>query len=130
MKRCFEISILGKKKVERKLQGTHIALHENPTSPFLQNLESDLEMELIEILEQEEWLWYMKCRVDWLFEGKRNTTFFHKSVTNRRSTSRIYSIMKECGEVLDIMEQIRDHICLAFKTLYETDLSLSLSIHH
>lgn len=55
-----------------------MVLHHNPRSPFLQNLEANLEKENIEILDHEEWLLLMKSRINWIFEGERNTSFFHK----------------------------------------------------
>ena len=46
-------------------------------SAFLVNLENELLKELDKVLSQEEELWALKSRVNWMIQGDRNTTFYH-----------------------------------------------------
>ena len=100
--------------------------NQNPTSPFLQNLEESLENVIKEILDQEEWLWIMKCRINWMTEGERNTAFFHRSVIIKRCANRILTLRNEVGESLTNPQEIRDHIRTAFVNLYTSDHIVSL----
>ncbi|KAK8669033.1 hypothetical protein V6N13_106474 [Hibiscus sabdariffa] len=47
-------------------------------NPFLIHLESKLQLELEQILDQEGLLWKQKSRADWIAFGDRNTSYFHK----------------------------------------------------
>ena len=110
-----------KRRVLARLGGTQKALHNNPRSTFLHNLERDLEAELIEILNQEESLWYMKSRSNWVMEGERNTTYFHRSVVTKRSSNRILTIRNAVGEDIAEPNRIREHISSAFRSLYSSE---------
>ena len=112
-----------KRRVVGRLNGVQEALHRNPRSFFLQNLEHELEKEIIEILDQEEWLWFMKSRINWVTEGERNTNYFHKHVIIHRNTNRIMTIRNEVGESLESPTLIMEHIRSAFLKLYTTDHS-------
>jgi len=69
------------KGIQLKLADRHI--------PFLVNLEKDLMHEFQAILKQEEELWRLKSRVDWMTEGDCNTKFFHTTTLIRRNKNRI-----------------------------------------
>ncbi|XP_048493465.1 uncharacterized protein LOC125494012 [Beta vulgaris subsp. vulgaris] len=129
-KEVFGNIYLRKKRAFRRLEGTQIALHLNPTSPFLQNLEEHLEKEVKEILDQEEWLWIMKCRVDWITEGERNAAFFHRSVIIKRGSNRILTLRNDVGENLTRPEEIRNHLRSAFLNLYTSDHLVSQNDMH
>ena len=57
-------------------------------STFLLNLESELQKELEVVLNQEEELWALKSRVNWMIQGDRNTSFYHVSTMVRRKRIR------------------------------------------
>lgn len=65
-----------------------MALANNPSSQFLLRLESELQEELLSILNQEEALWFAKSRPERLQEGDMNTRFFHRSVLMASQSSR------------------------------------------
>eukprot|EP00253_Pinus_taeda_P006797 PITA_06797 len=49
---------------------------------------------------QEDILWKQKSRVQWLWEGERNTCFFHKSMIQHRQHNRIFSLIDPGGNSL------------------------------
>ena len=65
-----------------RLNGIQTALFSNH-SPFLTNLEKNLNMEFQHILKLEEELWAVKSRTEWTLLGDCNTKFFHLSTIRR-----------------------------------------------
>eukprot|EP00253_Pinus_taeda_P014499 PITA_14499 len=51
------------------------------------------------LCKQEEIFWRQKSRVQWLKEGERNTSFFHRSTIANRTHNRISSILNVKGEL-------------------------------
>lgn len=78
--RSFDNVDHKKKRVVVRLEGVQKALHTNPNSDFYMDSEITLQNKMIPILNQEEWLWKIKCRTKWHAEGERNSSYFHKSV--------------------------------------------------
>ena len=66
-----------------RLNGIQQALANRP-STFLINLENELLKELEVVLNQEEEIWVLKSRVNWLVQGDRSTNFYHVSTLVRR----------------------------------------------
>ena len=66
-----------------RLNGIQRALANRP-STFLINLENELLKELEVVLNQEEEIWVLKSRVNWLVQGDRSTNFYHVSTLVRR----------------------------------------------
>ena len=66
-----------------RINGIQRALSVKP-SVFLVNLENELLKELDRVLNQEEQLWALKSRVNWMIQGDRNTNFYHVSTLVRR----------------------------------------------
>lgn len=81
------------KRTKARLLGVQKQLENNADSELLL-LESNLQKELLHLLENEECLWKMKSRIDWLLLGDRNTTFFHTSALIRRRRNKISLIKK------------------------------------
>ena len=67
-------------------------------SVFLLNLENDLLRDLDTVLNQEEEIWALKSRVNWMIQGDRNTAFYHVSTLVRRKRNKILSIKDSMGE--------------------------------
>ena len=63
-----------KKNILVRINGIQWALAVRP-SAFLVNLENELLTELDRVLSQEEELWALKSRVNWMIQGDYNTTF-------------------------------------------------------
>ena len=64
-----------KRRVMAKLDGAQKALVERPSN-FLVELERVPQRELNEVLNQEQKLWAIKSRMNWMVFGDRNTFFF------------------------------------------------------
>lgn len=73
----FEIKI-----TKARLLGVQKALEYSKDSQLL-NLESELQLKLVHLLENEENLWKMKSRINWLSLGDRTASFFHTSTLIR-----------------------------------------------
>lgn len=84
-----------KRRILKRLQGLQKSLCEFPLSSYLINLEDELNKELCEIYNQEECFWMIRSRVDWLSQGDRNTSYFHKSVKINRKVNRISNLTDE-----------------------------------
>lgn len=72
-----------KKNIMARLNDIHHTLSIRPSNFFL-NLENNLLKELDMVLNQEEELWALKSRVNWMIQGDRNTAFYHVSTLVRR----------------------------------------------
>ena len=82
-----------------RLNGIQRALAMRP-SVFLLNLEKDLLRDLDTVLNQEEEIWALKSRVNWMIQGDRNMAFYHVSTLVRRKRNKIFSIKDSMGEWL------------------------------
>nr|XP_023924931.1 uncharacterized protein LOC112036353 [Quercus suber] len=72
-----------KKNIMARLNGIQRAVSFRPSS-FLLNLENELLKELNMVLNQEEELWALKSRVNWMIQGDQNMSFYHVSTLVRR----------------------------------------------
>ena len=117
-KNTFGNLYVRKKNILSRLRGTQTYLQTKPTSTFHQDLEISLQNELLAILDQEEMLWRVKSRMDRISEGERNTSFFHRSVTIRRTSNRILSLRDDVGEEIHDQESIRIHVQNFYSNLY------------
>ena len=72
-----------KKNIMTRLNGIQRVILVWPSN-FLLNLENELQRKLDLALTQEEELWALKSRVNWMIQGDRNTAFYHVSTLVRR----------------------------------------------
>ena len=91
-------------------------------STFLLNLESELQKELEVVLNQEEELWALKSRVNWMIQGDRNTSFYHVSTLVRRKRNQILAIKNSMGEWLHDEVDIKEFIRKGFDGIYTSSL--------
>ncbi|KAK8670821.1 hypothetical protein V6N13_037436 [Hibiscus sabdariffa] len=73
------------------IRGIKKSLASRP-SRFLRNLESELLIELENLLDQEELLWKQKSRSDWIAQGDCNTRYFHRKAISRKQHNKITSL--------------------------------------
>ena len=92
-------------------------------SSFLLNLEQDLLKKLDLILRQEEELWAMKSRVNWMIQGERNTSFYHALTLIRRKQNQILAIKDAVGEWIYEEAEVKAFIRNGFNDIYTTSLS-------
>lgn len=103
-----------------RLNNTQIYLQNNPFSGYHQDLETNLQKELMEILYQEELLWRTKSRCDIMEEGDQITRYFHRSVLIKRSRSRILCLRDEVGNDVINPIDISAHILDFYTKLYSS----------
>ncbi|XP_050241371.1 uncharacterized protein LOC126690300 [Quercus robur] len=86
-----------KKRIMARLGGIQRDLAVCP-SVSLVELERKLQADLCCIFYQEEELWALKSRVNWMLLRDRNTSFYHISMLVRRKRNSITAIMSNTGE--------------------------------
>ena len=89
-------------------------------SSFLLKLEVDLLRDLDLVLNQEEELWALKSRVNWLVQGDCNTAFFHVSTLVRRKRNQIMAIKNSVGDWIHEESDIKEFIRSGFNGIYST----------
>ena len=74
-----------------------------------------------EILQREEIFWKQRSRIQWLKEGDKNTTFFHRSPSNHKRRNTISRLNDEGGRVLKEREEMGKHVVEHFSKALEKD---------
>ena len=113
-----------KRRLMSRLDGIQRALALSPLVSLVE-LERKLQADLYCVLRQEEELWTLKSRVNWLISGDRNTSFFHVSTLVRRRRNSITSIMSKEGEWVHDEMAVKEVIRDRFFELYTSSLSFS-----
>lgn len=97
-------------------------------STFLFNLSKELTVEFNQLLDLEEELWALRSRVDWMFLGDRNTSFFHISTLANKRRSIITSLRDNVGnwisDPLTIEKLINDFFINLFSTSHMSNPSV------
>lgn len=83
-------------------------------------LEGDLQRELNEVLNQEQELWALKSRMNWMVLGDKNTSFFHVSTIIRRKRNRISCLKNSVREWIQEEMQVMNFVREASVKLYTT----------
>ena len=87
---------------------------------FLLNLENDLLGDLDTILNQEEEIWALKSRVNWMIQGDKNTAFYHVSTLVRRKRNKILAIKYLVGEWIYQEEDVKEFMKNGYSDIYTT----------
>lgn len=77
------------------------------------------------VLGQEQELWALKSRINWMVQGDRNTAFFHVSTLVRRKRNQILAIKNGVGEWLYAEAEIMDFIRRGFNDIYTSSSMFS-----
>ncbi|XP_075663106.1 uncharacterized protein LOC142632618 [Castanea sativa] len=110
---------------EDKFGGRARAVANRPSN-FLLNLEKGLLKELDLVLNQEEELWALKSRVNWMMQGDRNTAFYHVSTLVRRKRNQILAIKNVMGDWIYEEEEIKNFIRSGFEGINSTSLTCAI----
>jgi hypothetical protein len=89
----------GKVEDNIKRKSVQLAALQQNESPALATPIKTLQREIEELLEFEDLKWKQRAKQHWLWNGDRNTTFFHSWVQHRRKINRIWSIADEQGRI-------------------------------
>ncbi|XP_074266271.1 uncharacterized protein LOC141588743 [Silene latifolia] len=111
----------NKNILNARIRGVQRDLCHAPNSDYLNQLHDSLTHDLNRVLDSENSYWQDRARINWLIDGDRNTAFFQKSVTLRRSFNRIISLVDEVGHTISGHDGLAAHITDFFNTLYTTD---------
>ena len=83
--------------------------------------EKDLMIQIKARERQEGIFWQQKARVKWLQKGERNTKFFHYSVIQNKSSSRIQKLKKRDGSRVEIEWEIEAELMQHFSEILNED---------
>ena len=75
------------------------------------------------MLNQEEELWALKSRVNWMIQGDRNTNFYHVSTLIRRKRNQIMTIKNAVGDWIHEEGEIKDFIRCGFERVFLSSFS-------
>ncbi|OMO51138.1 reverse transcriptase [Corchorus capsularis] len=120
-KNVFGNVFKNKNRLLARINGIQKALADKP-SQFPLDLDKKLRLDFALVLRQDETLWAMKSRINWLIEGDNNTKFFHSSALVRRKNNRIYGLKDSLGNWL-YGDACVAHVIDFFQSLYSSELS-------
>lgn len=110
-----------KRRTVARLNGVQKAMVTRPNT-FLITLERKLLLELALVNSQEEELWALKSRINWMIQGYRNTTFYHMSTLIRRKHNKILNLKDNQGEWITNIHAVMEFVRSSCITLFSTDL--------
>ncbi|KAF4390039.1 hypothetical protein F8388_002981 [Cannabis sativa] len=93
----------------------------NPTTEQLEQSQK-LEEELSGLLQKEEVYWQQRSRVTWLKLGDKNTRYFHRMASQRRTTNKILSLQRLDGSWANDTPSILATIEQYFTTLFQSQM--------
>lgn len=106
-----------------RLRGIQSALQRRD-NPYLAQLENSLTIELREILDREEILWFQKARTTWMHDGDRNTKFYHTKTKIRRSKNKVQVLKNEHNEWIMDAAAVGEHVNQYFRQLFTEDVPI------
>ncbi|XP_030923527.1 uncharacterized protein LOC115950472 [Quercus lobata] len=110
------------KKLMARLNGIQRSIAVRPSASLIE-LEKKLHSKLELVLAQEEELWALKARLNWMVFGDRNTLFYHMSAIVRRKRNKIQAIKNSVGDWLLDEREVMEYIKKSFMELYTTSQS-------
>ncbi|WJX13116.1 hypothetical protein P8452_03545 [Trifolium repens] len=84
-----------KKDLLARLGGIQKKRDTNDMNRYLASLEHMLQTDLAEILQYEELMWHQRSRAKWLYDGDRNTKYYHIKAVNRKRRNKIV-MLRNC----------------------------------
>lgn len=106
--------------LQQELQCVQMQIAVSGYTEALFDEEVNVQAKLESALSTQASLLRQKCRVDWLQDGDRNTSFFHRSIQERRATNSISAMLIE-GAVVTDLEKIADHVVDFYKDLFSSN---------
>ncbi|GMI83381.1 hypothetical protein HRI_002007400 [Hibiscus trionum] len=97
----------------------------DPIDDILQEtLEAQISLNLE--MDREEVYWEQRARTNWLKNGDMNTTFFHKSASQRRKTNRVQKLYNNQGALIEDEHEMSTVATNYFKDLFHSQGSSSM----
>lgn len=86
-------------------------------------LESQLRIELLQVLQDHEAFWAQRSRIQWVREGGKNTKFFHRVASIRRLNNFIKGIQAPNGEWISDSYITKNILVSRYKQLFARDIN-------
>ena len=112
----------AKRELEEKMANLQQTLITEGPTEERNTQESTMQRQWEERLKQEETLRRQKSRVQWLKQGERNTSFFHKSTIQNRAFNRILSLKTADGDQVFSRDHIGSELNSYFTSLLREPL--------
>ena len=107
-----------KKSTEKNLESLQTCLVEGNTSTKHQQEERDFQDRWNILFKWEEIFQKQRSRVQWLEEGDRNMTFFHRLTSRRKKRNIINLLLDDNGQEVTEVEQIESKANSYFQEIY------------
>ncbi|GJX36031.1 RNA-directed DNA polymerase, eukaryota, reverse transcriptase zinc-binding domain protein [Tanacetum coccineum] len=107
-------------KCRGDLKSIQFAMEKDPDNAKLRNKSCELLNEYNIARKEEDNMLYQKEKVEWLNEGDRNTSFFHKILKERKHRSKITAICDESGKRYE-NDEVADQFLKHFKEFLEKE---------
>lgn len=101
-----------RKRLDLLKEDDNYVLHKEPIE--------ELEVSLEKLLNKEEIYWRQQSRTNWLSEGDRNITFFHKTASARRKRNWIYKLTDGFNNITSDHNQIERIVTDYYSALFNT----------
>jgi len=106
-----------KKKIQQDLEEIHQQIEDHGFTHQLKSKEWEVQGQLIQIKRAEEIKWRIKSRELWLKEGDKNTAYFHKQATAKKTRNNVTTITDSQGSQHNDQESIKRAAFLHYKCL-------------
>ncbi|XP_024155779.1 uncharacterized protein LOC112163738 [Rosa chinensis] len=87
-----------------------------------------LQFRLNELLSLNETYWRQRSRIQWLRDGDRNTSFFHRRASNRRCRNRVKGLLNGQGQWTSQPIELSDILINYYETIFHSDTVDSIAL--
>lgn len=113
---------VNKKVVESKIQIINQKLIQEGFNYDINEQSEKLHHEWENLCKQEEIFWRQKSRVQWLKEGERNTSIFHRSTMANKAFNRISTIRDKKGDMQNTHKEIEKVLVQHFQDIAQENI--------
>jgi hypothetical protein len=109
--------IKRKKEINRELEELEKLEEDQPLSAFQMKRRTQIQQELLSILDKEEKYWQQRSREKWLLQGDINTSFFHR-ISNGCKRKRTIFSMSDGENTIQGTNDLLNHATDFYKNLF------------
>jgi exonuclease III len=114
-------------KIDLELEALLRLQLQNPDIPDINYRIKELERDRSTFLREDEERWRLKSRMLWLNGGDKNTRFFHRFASARRSKKQLWDIEQEDGITYHAQEEIKVAAVNHFNAFFQVPIEPSLN---
>lgn len=108
-----------KRLLIRRLEGVQNNLQMRDNVGGMKKLEKNLQSELNDILNKEEMMWFQRSRTMWLWDGDRNTKYYHMKTLARRKRNKIVMLKDDDGAWISVHEALKGLVRRFYHDLFK-----------